>query len=165
MVKNLEIQKLEKDKIDQAYSECDYQISIQKKIAYIAEDALINDILPSVLTVILYKILTPEYVILNKADHEKNQIFSRKANYAEKTIRAMHIITKQCNGAQSFILCAKPDSRPGLPDYSPGYQFSTIDWKGHTTCGQFTFLPEDYEIKQSAIHETLKSLIESGFSF
>lgn len=164
VVKNLEIQKLEKDKIDQAYSECDYQISIQKKIAYIAEGALINDILSSVLTVILYKILTPEYVILNKADHEKNQIFSRKANYAEKTIRAMHIIEKN-NTVQSFVLCAKPDSRPGLPDYSPGYQFSTIDWKGHTTCGQFTFSPEDYEIKQSAIHEALKSLIESGFSF
>ncbi len=163
VVKNLEIQKLEKDKIDQTYSECDYQISIQKKIAYIAEGALINDILPSILTVILYKILTPEYVILNKTDHEKNQIFSRKANYAESTIKAMHIITKN-NTAKSFVLCAKPDSRPGSPDYSPWYQNSTIDWKGRTG-GQFYFSPEDYEIKKSAIHETLKSLIESGFSF
>ncbi len=167
VVKNLEIQKLEKDKIDQAYSECDYQISIQKKIAYIAEDALINDILPSVLTVILYKILTPEYVILNKADHEKNQIFSRKANYAEKTIRAMHIITKQCNGAQSFILCAKPDS----PGPSPWYRYSRIHWNDSTgkitssTGGCLYLESKGYEIKQSAIYETLKSLIESGFSF
>ena len=164
VVKNLEIQKLEKDKIDQTYSECDYQISIQKKIAYIAEDALINNILPSVLIVILYKILTPEYVILNKTDHEKNQIFSRKASRAESTIKEMHIIIKN-NTAQSFVLCAKPDSTPGSPGYSPGYQFSTIDWKGRTTCGQFYFSPEDYEIKKSAIHETLKSLIESGCSF
>jgi len=159
VVKNLEIQKLEKDKIDQAYSECDYQISIQKKIAYIAEDALINDILSSVLTVILYKILTPEYVVLSKTGHEKNQIFSSKAGNAENTIKVMHIIAEK-NTTQSFVVCAKPNSsEPSL-----NYKYSSILWEGNNS-GGFTSWPEDYEIKRSVIYEALKSLIESGSSF
>ncbi|NBR95881.1 MAG: hypothetical protein EBT55_06220, partial [Proteobacteria bacterium] len=163
VVKNLEIQKLEKDKIDQAYSECDYQISIQKKIAYIAADALIKDILSSVLTVILYKILTPEYVILSKTGYEKNRIFSSKAGNAENTIKAMHIIVKKCN-SQSFVLCAKPDSSPNSSNHSSNYNYTISDWKVRDS-GGFSAHTEDYEIKQSAIYEALKSLIESGFSF
>jgi len=124
--------------------------------------------LSSVLTVILYKILTPEYVILSKTGYEKNQIFSSKASKAENTIRAMHIITKQCNGAQSFVLCAKPDSPK-----SPMYAYSRTCWEVKNSRGEITFSPsgslsfssEDYEIKQSAIYEALKSLIESGSSF
>ena len=158
VVKNLEIQKLEKDKIDQAYSECDYQISIQKKIAYIAEDALINDILSSVLTVILYKILTPEYVILSKTGDEKNRIFSSKASKAEKTIRAIHIIAKKNNDniAQSFVLYGSTDGRQ--------HCYSRKDWKNTTRSNLGDYL-QPHEIKKLAIYEALKSLIESVCSF
>jgi|GEM_PF-1544996 len=160
VVKNLEIQKLEENKIDQAHPQCNYQISIQKNTAYIAEDALINDILPSVLTVILYKILTPEYVILSITGNEKNKIFLSKAVNAEQTIKAMHIIAKKCNDAQSFVACAKPNSS----EHSANYSYSISDWKWRDS-GIFSAYTEDYEIKRSAIYEALKSLIESGFSF
>ncbi|NBR95367.1 MAG: hypothetical protein EBT55_03550 [Proteobacteria bacterium] len=108
-------------------------------------------------------------MILSKTGYEKNQIFSSKASKAENTIIAMHhIITKQCNGAQSFVLCAKPDSPK-----SPMYAYSKTRWEVKNSRGEITFSPsgslyfssEDYEIKQSAIHEALKSLIESGSSF
>jgi hypothetical protein len=159
VVKNLEIQKLEKDKIDQAHPTCNYQISIQKNTAYITEDALINDILPSVLTVILYKILTPEYVILSITGNEKNKIFLSKASNAQNTIKAMHIIAKN-NTAQSFVACAKPNSS----EHSANYNYSMSDWKVRNSCS-FSAYTEFYETKPSAIYEALKSLIESGFSF
>ncbi len=180
VIKILEITKVDKTseitKVGSSsnFTKCyDYQILIQKEKIYIHKEALKQNILSTILAIILYKELTPNYKILqynsssyNKT-HETDSELSKLAQKAEQCLKSMAILQDTTNLLdKSIIYAIKNESQPNSYYYT--YELYQSYYLNHkNTESKVKQLSQDQSIikdQVDLIYNTLKTLIESGFS-
>ncbi len=179
VIKILEITKVDKTleiikKGSSNFAKCyDYQISIQQEKIYIHKEALKQNILSTILAIILYKELTPHYKILqynsssyNKT-HETDSKLSKLAQNAEHCLKSMAILQDATNLLdKSIIYAIKNESQPNSYYYT--YELYQSYYLNHkNTESKVKQLSQDQSIikdQVELIYNTLKTLIESGFS-